>query len=329
MIESHTTAEHILLAYTTSPHESTALITDGDIGFNQTGVLIHNNVVITAAHGMKLLLDAKYPMKDFGPYILIKPKKLTATFSHNPNQQVTYEVEYILLDSRYIRFEPGDQHKFDIAFLKLSQTVSDITPIGIDTECALEPDTPMLAFTWGNSDIPYQRIKRAFYLFEWRFFFPNIDENALADYRTVMLSSIFFDPANQLPENPGINTSETEQRRYFALRNWLNNKQPYGLALPGTSGAPVFAETTHLGIKKLKFFGLIMGYASLGEEMVLLSKNLKNEKEKAYNKYQTIITTPFRLNMQPKANTSEKKYFIIDKRYVKMINDLSDGIIKL
>jgi hypothetical protein len=146
-----------------------------------------------------------------------------------------------------------------------------------------------------------------------------------------MLSSIFFDSANELPkEKPGINESESTQRRYFALKSWMKDKRPYGLALPGTSGAPVFVETKILGTRRINFFGLIMGYATLGEEMNLLSKNneeLAKNPKNAYNKYQTIITTPFRLNMQPKANTSEQKHFVIDKRYLKMIDSLSSGAI--
>lgn len=328
MVGSHTIADHMLLAYGTSCHEAAALITDKNLGFSQSGVLIRNNIIITAAHGMKLLLDAKYPAKDFGPYILITPQKLTATFSSTPYHFITYEVEFVLLDSRYIRFEPGDQHKFDIAFLKLTKPVTDITPVPIEEELTLDQDAPMLIITWGNSDIPSQQLKRGFCLFETSLFFPNLDEDALANYRTVMLSSIFFDPVDQLPEKPNLNTPESMQRRYFALRSWISDKRPYGLALPGTSGAPVFIEKTFLGLKQLSFLGLVMGYATLGEEMTLLSKNLNNTKETIYNKYQTIIATPFRLNMQPKANIGKTKHFVFDKRYLKIIDELSNGTIK-
>ena len=329
MVASGTVNEHVSLAYNSSHHESAALITDRDLGFAQSGVLVRNNIVITAAHGMQLLLNAKYPMKDLGAYVMITPKQLTVTFSTSLNYEITQKVEYVLLDSRYIRFESGDQHKFDIAILKLSEPVQDITPVNLEEELVLEPDVPMLVMTWGNADVPSQKLKRGFYLYEWSLFFPNVDEDALANYRTVMLSSIFFDPANELPKvKPGVNEPESVQRRYFALKSWLNDKRPYGLALPGTSGAPVFVEKKILGISCVHFFGLIMGYATLGEEMVLISKNnedfAKNPKN-AYNKYQTIITTPFRLNMQPKANTSEQKHFAIDKRYLKMIDGLSNG----
>ncbi len=331
MVASGTVKEHVLLAYNSSHHEAAALITDRNLGFTQSGVLVRNNIVITAAHGMQLLLNAKYPMKDLGAYVLITPKQLTVTLSTSPNHEITHNVEYVLLDSRYIRFESGDQHKFDIAILKLSEPVQDITPINIEEELVLEPDVPMLVMTWGNADIPSQKLKRGFYLYEWSLFFPNVDEDALANFRTVMLSSIFFDPANELPkEKPGINESESKQRRYFALKSWMNDKRPYGLALPGTSGAPVFVETKILGIKRIHFFGLVMGYATLGEEMVLISKNNEDfakNPSNAYNKYQTIITTPFRLNMQPRANTSEQKHFAIDKRYLKMIDGLSSGAI--
>ncbi len=329
MVASGTIREHVSLAYNSPQHETAALITDRNLGFTQSGVLVRRNIVITAAHGMQLLLNAKYPMKDLGAYLLITPKQLTVTFSISPDHETTYNVEYVLLDSRYIRFESGDQHKFDIAILKLSEPVEDITPVNLEEELALEPDVPMLVMTWGNADVPSQKLKRGFYLYEWSLFFPNVDEDALANYRTVMLSSIFFDPANELPKvKPGVNEPESVQRRYFALKSWLNDKRPYGLALPGTSGAPVFVETKILGISRVHFFGLIMGYATLGEEMVLISKNNEDfakDPKNAYNKYQTIITTPFRLNMQPKANTSEQKHFAVDKRYLKMIDGLSSG----
>lgn len=332
MVASSTIREHVSLAYDSPHHEAAGLITDKSLGFTQSGVLVRKNIVITAAHGMQLLLNAKYPMKDFGSYVLVVPKQLTVTFSISPNHEVTYDVEYVLLDSRYIRFEPGEQHKYDIAILKLSQPVHDIIPVNIEDELILEPDVPMLVLTWGNADIPSQKLKRGFYLYEWSLFFPKVDEDALANYRTVMLSSIFFEPANDLPkEKPGINEPESIQRRYFALKSWLNDKRPYGLALPGTSGAPVFVETKVLGERHVHLFGLVMGYATLGEETLMISKDNEDfakDPKNAYNKYQTIITTPFRLNMQPTANISKSKHFTLDKRYLKRINDLSSGAIK-
>lgn len=325
MVGSGTVQEHQALVYESLHHETAALITDEDLHFSQSGVLVRHNIVLTAAHGMQLLINAKYPMKDLGTYILITPKKLYVTFSTNQNTKITYKVESVLMDSRYIRFEAGDECKYDIAILKLSESVNNIEPVNIADEIAFEEDVPMLVQTWGNSDIPSQKIKRAFHFFEWCLFFPNRDEDPLANYRTVMLSSIFFEPANVLPEKPNINEPESVQRRYFALKSWLmHNQKPYGLALPGTSGAPVYIEKNG----ELSFFGLVMGYATLGEEALLLSKDnesfSKNPKA-AYNKYQTIITTPFRLNMQPTANTTQQKHFVLDKRYLKMIDELSNG----
>jgi hypothetical protein len=328
MVGSGTIQEHQKLVYESPYNEAAALITDKDIGFTQSGVLVKKNIVLTAAHGMQLLLNSNYPVKDFGSYVLITPKKLFVTFSINPYTQVTYRVEKVLLDSRYLRFEAGDQHKYDIALLKLSEKVEDITPVPIANEIAFEADVPMLVQTWGNADIPSEQIKRGFYLFEWVLFFPNKDEDPLANLRTVMLSSIFFDPANVVPKKPDINDLESTQRRYFAIKSWLIHKQPYGLALPGTSGAPVYVQTNINGKTSLSFFGLVMGYASIGEENLLISKKseeLSKNPNDAYNKYQTIITTPFRLNTQPTANTTSKKHFAIDRRYLRMIADFSNG----
>lgn len=329
MVGSNTIQEHQALVYDSPYNEAAALITDNAIGFSQSGVLVrHKNIIITAAHGMQLLLNAKYPIKDMGSYILIIPKSLYVTFSFTPNSHFSYPVEMVLLDSRYIRYEVGDQHKYDIAVLKLSHDVKFITPVPLENDIAFGSDVPMLVHTWGNSDVPSHNIKRGFYFFEWVLFFPNKDEDPLANLRTVMLSSIFFEPSDILPQAPNINDPESVQRRYFALKSWLNYKRPYGLALPGTSGAPVYIETTHKSKRLLSFFGLVMGYSPIGEGNAALPKNLeelsKNPKY-VYNQYQTIITTPFRLNMQPMANTNDIKHFVLDKRYVKMIDELSSG----
>ncbi|MEI6628052.1 MAG: trypsin-like serine protease [Alphaproteobacteria bacterium] len=329
MVGSGTIQEHQKLVYEAPYHEAAALITDNDIGFTQSGVLVRKNIVLTAAHGMQLLLNAKYPIKDLGNYVLVTPKKLSVTFSITPNTHVTYKVEKVLLDSRYVRFEVGDQHKYDIALLKLSEEVESITPVPIANEIALETDVPMLVQTWGNADVPRQQIKRGFYLFEWSLFFPNKDEDPLANLRTVMLGSIFFEPSDVVPNKPNINDPESTQRRYFAIKSWLKHKRPYGLALPGTSGAPVYVETTINGKTSLSFFGLVMGYASIGEENLLIYKKLEDLSKNPNDAYnvQTIITTPFRLNMQPTANTTDKKHFTLDKRYLRMIDGLSNGSI--
>lgn len=63
MVGSGTIQEHQKLVYEAPYHEAAALITDNDIGFTQSGVLVRKNIVLTAAHGMQLLLNAKYPIK--------------------------------------------------------------------------------------------------------------------------------------------------------------------------------------------------------------------------------------------------------------------------
>lgn len=328
MVGSNTVKVHKELAYKSQHHEAAALIKDHKLSFMQSGVLVRDNIVITAAHGMQMLVNANYPFKDFGTFILISPRQMTVTFSPGTDQEITYNVESVMLDSRYIRFEQGDQHKYDIAILKISEPVQGIKPVKLLNEVIVNPDNPMLVITWGNADIPREKVKRAFYLFEWSLFFPKNDEDSLADFRTVMLSSLFFDPAEKLPPKPDMNDPESVQRRYFALKSWMGEQHPYALALPGTSGAPVFVEVKTNQESQYYLFGLIMGYSTLGEEMQLLSKDseeLAKNPSAAYNKYQTIITTPFRLNTKPKANTTEQKHFIIDKRYIEMIDNLSKG----
>lgn len=317
---------HTNLVQTIEHQEAVGRVVDGELNFLQTGVLINSNVVMTAAHGMQLLLDSgKYQVKDLGTYILILPKKMSVTFSVKTGVEVTYSVESITLDSRYVRFEPGEQHKFDFAFLKLSQKVEDIKPLELADQLLLEPDIPMVVITWGNADIPNQNVKRGFYLFEWSLFYPFLDDDALQPLRKVMFSSIFFQPANKLSEQPFINDKENIQRRYYALKSWLRHgKKPYGLALPGTSGAPVLIETK----TGKELFGVVMGYANLGDQKLAntkdftkLAQNLSN----IYNLFQTIIATPYRLNTDPELNKTSSKNFVLDKRYKEIIKKLASG----
>lgn len=317
---------HINLAQTIEHQEAVGRVVDSELNFLQTGVLISSNIVMTAAHGMQLLLDSgKSQVKDFGAYIAIFPKKMTVSFTLKPGIEVTYSVESIVLDSRYVRFEEGEQHKFDFAFLKLSQKVEDINPLQLNDQIYLEPDMPMVVITWGNSDIPKQNIKRSFYLFEWSLFYPFLDDDALQPLRKVMCSSIFFKPSNQLPEQPSINDTENIQRQYYALKSWFKHgKKPYGLALPGTSGAPVLINTK----TGSELFGVVMGYANLGDQKLANIKDfteLAKNPSNIYNLFQTIIATPYRLNTDPEANKTSVRNFVLDKRYSEIIKKLESG----
>jgi hypothetical protein len=327
MVGSDQLQKHVDLAQTIEAHEAVGRVLDNELNFLQTGVLIKPNVVMTAGHGMQLLIDSnKYSIKDIGPYLVITPKKMAVTFTLKPGAEVTYTVECVVLDSRYIRFNPGEQHKFDFAFLKLSQKVENIQPINLTDKVNLAPDVPMVVITWGNADIPKKTLKRAFYLFEWSLFYPFLDEDALQPLRKVMISSMFFKPANKLPAQTSINDKENIQRRYYALKSWLSNgKKPYGLALPGTSGAPVLTVNKN---GSMELFGIVMGYANLGEKSLTSTKELEKfaaNPENAYDLFQTIIATPYRLNTDPSANTTTSKSFLIDKKYLEIIESLASG----
>lgn len=327
MVGSASIQEHVKLSQAIEYNEAVGRVVDDEQRFLQTGALIKPNVLITAGHGMQQLLDSgKYPVKDMGSYIVITPKKMNVTFTLKPGVEVTYVVESVVLDSRYIRFNPGEQHKFDFAFLKLSQKVENITPVDLKNKFTLEPDAPMLVVTWGNADIPSKTLKRAFYLFEWSLFYPFLDDDALQPLRKVMISSIFFKPANKLPKPPSINDKENTQRSYYALKSWLSNgKKPYGLALPGTSGAPVLVASRN---GTVELFGIVMGYANLGEKSLASAKDFvkfANDPNNAYDMFQTIIATPYRLDTDPAVNTTASKTFVLDKKYLEIIENLTDS----
>lgn len=326
MVGSDHIDAHTDLTQTIEHQEAVGRVVDNELNFLQTGVLISSNVVMTAAHGMQLLLDSgKYQVKDFGAYIVILPKKMTVSFTLKPGAEVTYSVASIVLDSRYVRFEPGEQHKFDFAFLKIAQKVDNIKPLQLADQIHLEPDEPMIVITWGNSDIPTQNIKRSFYLFEWSLFYPFLDNDALQPLRKVMCSSIFFQPSNKLPMQPSINDKENNQRRYYALKSWFEHgKKPYGLALPGTSGAPVLIENN----TKTELFGVVMGYANLGDQKLSNTKDFTKFAQtpsNIYNLFQTIIATPYRLNTDPEANKTASRNFVLDKKYSEIIKKIESG----
>lgn len=275
-----------------------------------SGVLVAPNVVATAAHVVEKLIsddmrkthDTFIHQKVFGVYVAF-------------SKHETYAVEEVIIHRRFLEEAQNGETKFDIAFLKLKKWVKNRPVAKIADEFQLPKDFPYaVAITHGTSDLPHFKgiIRRGFYLYELsefivgREFLENVDVFGSASY-----SSIFFDPKTPL-KMLSIHDDADDQRVQYALQSYQKNPKPTGLALPGTSGSPVFVEVTINGEKQFVLFGLVTSYSPLHNDRLWhLWKSeheiLIDDPAKAKNKYQTNISIFYQqsfLNSSPLRGTT-------------------------
>ena len=237
---THNQQAYINLAKERSSFESTCSVHDNKTLISQTGVLIAPNVVATAAHGIASILASKDSTLK-SPTTIVPVNDLNVTFDTNGWCSV-YHAESVLIDSRYLNNLPGVEAKYDIAFIKLKEDVRGIQPAKIFPNAEVPLNSPLYVVTFGSADLSKNSLlKRAFKLYETDTYFSHpFDEEALALNRSVLVSSLFFKPDESL-KKPSLSSDEIAIRTYEATQNWLKDgKGPYALALPGTSGAPVF-----------------------------------------------------------------------------------------
>jgi hypothetical protein len=260
----HTIEDYIQLAYTDPSFEGACFIEHYELSgtITQTGVLIHNNIVATAGHGVVKILN-KNKNKNSEKETIIPLKTILVTFKTEKGIK-TYRSDAVLIDSRYLENRQGAENKYDIAFIRLKEPVLHIKHAILLEKIEIDNDDLLTVVTFGSVDLPFHQhlIKRAFCLFEIdHHYTPDDDEHFLGE-KGVILSSIFFKPS-LLSKQPLKTSDEITLRSYEATQNWKKHKKlPYGLALPGTSGAPVF-------IKKEKSYllGLVTSYAGLIHRM--------------------------------------------------------------
>lgn len=290
----HSQQDYINLAKEKSAFESACSVHDAKTHISQTGVLIAPNVVATAAHGIASILS-KSPSSVKSSTTIVPVENLTITFDSNGWCSV-YQAESVLIDSRYLNNLPGVEAKYDIAFIKLKKDVRGIEPAKMFTSAEVPLNSPLYVVTFGNADLPRNSlIKRAFRLFEMDSYFSHpFDEEALALNRSVLVSSLFFKPDLNL-KKPSLSSDELTIRTYEATQNWLNSgKEPYALALPGTSGAPVFITLTLNGKKQDYLFGIVTSFAHLsGRHQAPKGtpeyRYILDNRGKVFGEYQTIF----------------------------------------
>lgn len=240
-------------------------------GTEMTGVLIKPDIVLTCAHGIKKNRNYKI--------VFLKNKKKIMVFS---------DIAHI--DKRYSQFGG----KFDLALLRLSRKIKEIKPAKIINSIKLSLPLTVISFT--------NNVKKKFFLCELDKF---SNQDSFEYERNLFFSSLFFHPSNTLPENA---SEEIKIRQKDAFNNWeKHHKLPYALALPGTSGAPVFVKYKY----DLFLFGVVTSYSHLYQK-TLQPINPDN----AFCYYQTIFIPLYK--QQDDYEPLKAKY-IIDKKFLNLI----------
>ena len=300
----HSQKDYVNFAKERSSFDSACSVHDKNTLIAQTGVLIAPNVVATAAHGIAAILVKNHLTVD-SPTTLVPVDGVTVTFDTGRGCE-TYQAESVLIDSRYLDNILGVEAKYDIAFIKLKNPVWDIEPAKIFSVAEVPAGSPLYVVTFGNADLRgAYPLKRAFMLYEMDTYFSSpFDEEALALRRSVLLSSLFF-KADENLKKPTLNSDEETIRTYEATQNWLKQgKKPYALALPGTSGAPVFVTLMQNGKQVDYLLGLVTSFSHLSgqhqaprgqEEYQYILEN----KDKVFDHYQTIFALFYQEDNQP------------------------------
>jgi hypothetical protein len=234
---------------------------------------------------------------------------------------------------RYYTTEFPMQGKYDILFFKLKKPVKSVKPVPLFEELEIKRVPPLYVATFGTADIPQGAPvhRRAFMLPESDIFsVAGRDPEALYDFKTVMMGSIFFEPKDDLKPVP-LHGPEKDLRTYEANLQWHKlNKPPYALTLPGSSGAPVFITVTEKGLPKTYVFGLIQSYSHLSTSTFKHASGeretrrlLKGKRHKLYGHYQSVFCIPYKLYQPLQAYKNTPKIYRLSQRIKTIIDELN------
>jgi hypothetical protein len=178
-------------------------------------------------------------------------------------------------------------------------------------------NTYMTVVSHGTSDKPFSTkiVKRAFRLYERDVYYGTANnDDALQSYRYLQESSLYFSPSS-LSQKPATTDDEAIVRAYDATQNWkADYKRPYALALPGTSGAPVFMHMPNT--KDVYLFGIINAYAHISGQFNHLDSEMECNSilinpVHAQNNYLTIYSLPYQM-VAFSGQNSENRGYIFD-----------------
>lgn len=290
---------------------------------SQTGVLIAPDIIATAAHGIVHILQYRKTNVSYKP---LKVDDVWVTFFVY-GQPIKVKVDSVIVDARYTE-SSGLQPKYDIALIKLESPIFHIQPAQIFNARSIPDQSLMTVVSFGMADRTNQPLlKRAFRLYEYDNYQLPYDDEGLASNRSILKSSLFFKP-NQEGKKPSLNDEEEKIRVYDATINWSkDNKKPYALALPGTSGSPVFVRVNVDGIEQEYLFGLVTSFAHLSGSFQAPKGQSEHEfilrnPDKAFNQYQTIFALFYQEDNNPLTFNRESPSYRLDPTFEKLFHTL-------
>ncbi len=300
----HTRDDYVQLSFESPVFDAACAVVDSS-GGSMTGVLVAPDIVVTAAHGIELIFNQSKSLQTTNDITIIPLTSLNVYFAGKSQTQAV-NVTHVLIDPRY--FQSGSREgKFDFAFLKLANRVNRIEPAELFDKEILPNNALMTVVTYGMSDLQSMMpsffgsrpVRRAFRLYERDTYFGRAeDPEVLKSSRYLQESSVFFKPLEQ-HARPTQADSEEIVRSYEATQNWIaDGKKPYGLALPGTSGAPVFIRLTKDGKPKDYLYGLVSSYAHLSGQFHTRGNyemnHILTHLKQSQGEYQTIFSLFYR-----------------------------------
>lgn len=273
-----------------------------------SGVLIAENLVITAAHGA-VHMGKGSPQQTIIGLVALDAEDVYVIFDNKER----IKVEKIYIDARYLMQDKAEYGKYDVAFFKLEKRVKKRKPITLAKKlCVDKNNASFVVISHGMSDQtsfldflykkPY--VRRAFALTEWSPFYVNMKSPGNVEFiRSLLYSSIFFDARKTYQENLGIDAENTLQRTMEALKKWYDqDRPPFALALPGTSGAPIFLNNH----QELSLLGLVVAYAPIQQNTMLRSDThqyLLMNPQAAVGNFQTIFCLLYKENVLENTHT--------------------------
>lgn len=301
---------------------SCCLIYSQDSQAQLSGVLISPYIIATAAHGLTPILANK-------PARLVQKRFVRVPLLNSFVQfdkKIAYRANFAYIDARYLDGEYAEASRYDIAFITLDRPVVDRPAIPLLPILDIPKDVTFTVVSHGTSDLnsfwdilkfwkPKPTfLKRAYDLFEWTpVSAPRVLKEDIQLIRTLAYSSIFFD-ARKTYRPYTVYDKAIFQRTMCAVYKWQQSgRPPFALALPGTSGSPVFARINH----KLYLVGVIVAYAPIKSKFLApdgtseLQKILYNPKA-AIGAYHTIFALFYKENTTSHSAFPEGAHFMLD-----------------
>ncbi|MDP3372536.1 MAG: hypothetical protein Q8S21_06605 [Candidatus Paracaedibacteraceae bacterium] len=302
----HNHDDYVELSFEAPEFNAACAVIDSKAGVTMTGVLVAPNIVLTAAHGIEAIVNKLNPTETKHG-IMAMPITTINVYFKGRNQTRMGQASHVLMDPRYFEKANKRQGKFDFAFLRLVTPIEGITPAVLFQKAIIPSNALMTVVTYGTADlkpsvfswggIPVTR--RAFRLYERDTYFSRSDDaEEIKSSRYLQESSVFFKILKRAIK-PEPTDPEEIIRSYEATQNWhADGSKPFGLALPGTSGSPVFIRLIENGKKVDYLFGLVSSFSHLTgqfrkrghSEMDYILSDVKN----CMGGYQTIYSLFYR-----------------------------------